>query len=136
MGLFALTVAAKAQAGSAANLQTRAQLMAKLSKDKGKRGEREVAELLRKYGFEARRGQQFKGTKDRPDVVHNMENFYIEVKRTQAFSLYPVLKKAGEECDEFEEPLIFHRRNGKAWVVVLDAEYFLELMAELTVRRI
>ena len=36
---------------------------------KGKVGEREFAELLRAHGFDARRGQQFAGGADSPDVV-------------------------------------------------------------------
>tara|TARA_Y100000310_G_scaffold321537_1_gene379279 strand:+ start:434 stop:664 length:231 start_codon:yes stop_codon:yes gene_type:complete len=35
------------------------------SRQKGKRGELEVVHLLKEYGFEARRGQQFKGTSER-----------------------------------------------------------------------
>jgi len=105
--------------------------MAKLSRDKGKRGEREVAELMRKYGFEARRGQQFKGTKDSPDIIHNMGNFYVEVKRTQAFSLYPVLEQAAEEGGDESRPIVFHRKNDKPWVVVVYADEFLDLMQDV-----
>ena len=33
--------------------------MSKMSREKGKRGEREFCELLREHGFDARRGQQY-----------------------------------------------------------------------------
>jgi Holliday junction resolvase len=39
------------------------------SRNKGKVGEREFASLLREHGFDARRGQQFSGSPDSPDVV-------------------------------------------------------------------
>jgi len=104
--------------------------MAKMSRDKGKRGEREVAELMRKHGFHARRGQQFAGGPDSPDVVHSMEGFHVEVKNVEAFALYPALAQANVEKKPGEEALVFHRRNGKRWVVVIDAEAFLNLMGE------
>ena len=43
--------------------------MSKFSRDKGKRGEREVALILREHGFEARRGQQYCGANGDADVV-------------------------------------------------------------------
>ena len=49
---------------------------------KGKQGEREVAALLRKYGFDARRGKQFSGEEGR-DVVHDIDGFHVEVKRSK-----------------------------------------------------
>ena len=60
--------------------------MGKTSRDKGKRGEREVASLLRSYGYDTHRGQQYHGGKDSPDVV-GLPGIHIEVKRTEAFRL-------------------------------------------------
>jgi Holliday junction resolvase len=39
------------------------------SREKGKRGERQWRDELRAQGFAARRGQQFSGSPDSPDVV-------------------------------------------------------------------
>jgi hypothetical protein len=39
------------------------------SRNKGKRGELEAAHMLTHEGFPARRGQQFSGGTDSPDVV-------------------------------------------------------------------
>lgn len=104
--------------------------MGKLSRDKGKRGEREVAELLREHGFEARRGQQFKGTSDSPDVIHNIPNVFIEVKRRESLSLYPVLEQAKLEAGA-NVPVVFHRRSDKPWVAIMYADDFLRVMREL-----
>ena len=56
------------------------------SRAKGCRGEREVAALLRANGFpSARRGQQFRGTADSPDVVcDELPNLFMEVKTSPA----------------------------------------------------
>jgi Holliday junction resolvase len=102
--------------------------MGAMSKTKGKIGEREVAALLKKHGFEARRGQQYAGGGDSPDVVHSMDGFHIEVKRSETLALYAALEQAYEDKAEDETALVFHRRNGKRWVVLMDADDFLSLM--------
>jgi Holliday junction resolvase len=100
--------------------------MGKLSREKGKRGEREVAALLRRRGYEARRGRQYKGTADSPDVAHNMPGVYIEVKLREQLSLFPALEKA--ESETKDAPIVFHRRKQKRWVVIMYAEDFLDLV--------
>lgn len=100
-----------------------------MSKEKGKVGEREVAELLRKHGFDARRGQQFQGGPGSPDVVHDMDGFHIEVKRTEAFRLWDALDQANGDKKRGEQALVFHRSSRRPWVVVMDAEEFLRLVS-------
>ena len=51
-----------------------------MEREKGKRGEREVVQLLRAFEFEARRGHQYRGGSDSPDVIHNIANVHLEVK--------------------------------------------------------
>ncbi len=102
--------------------------MAKMSKEKGKVGEREVAELLREHGFTARRGQQFSGGDGSPDVVHNIEGLHIEVKRVEAFALEAAMQQARDDAAYNEYPVVFHRKSHKAWVVIMDAEDFLKIM--------
>jgi Holliday junction resolvase len=101
--------------------------MGKMSREKGKRGEREVAELFRSYGYEARRGQQFAGGGDSPDVIHSLPGFHVEVKFVEAFQLYKALEQASEDRPSGKVPVVFHRRKNKNWVVVMDADDFLEL---------
>jgi len=98
------------------------------ARNKGKSGELEVRDLLRKYGVPARRGQQFRGGPGTPDVIHGLEGIHVEVKRVESFSLYPALAQAKDEADEGDTPVVFHRRNEKRWVVVLDAEDFLDMV--------
>lgn len=86
------------------------------SRNKGKRGEREVAALLRKYGFAARRGQQFAGGSDSPDVVSERFPFHIEVKFTESLSVPAWIRKARE--DSAGKPVcVFHRRTREQWTV-------------------
>jgi Holliday junction resolvase len=96
------------------------------SKNKGANGEREVRDLFKRFGFDAHRGQQFKGTPDSPDVVAKTnEPIHIEVKRVERFQLYEALKQAQADAGR-ATPLVFHRKNKERWVVVMDAEAFLE----------
>lgn len=102
--------------------------MGKMSKEKGKLGEREVAALLKAHGFEARRGQQFAGGGDSPDVVHNIPGLHIEVKRTEQLNLYAALDQAFQDRKAGEYAAVFHRKNQKKWVVIMDAGEFLSLV--------
>lgn len=105
--------------------------MGKMSKEKGKRGEREVAELLRENGWNARRGQQFTGGEDSPDVVHCIPGVHIEVKRSETLQLYSALKQAKDDAKDGDMPTVWHRRNGQDWVVILPAKDFFRLLDKL-----
>lgn len=98
------------------------------SKDKGKRGEREFANLLKKYGFNARRGQQYKGTKDSPDVICDVLPFHFEVKRVQKLNLDSAMDQAKKDCGN-NEPVVAHRKDHHKWLITIDAEYFLKNLA-------
>lgn len=101
--------------------------MGKASRDKGKRGEREVAKLLREHGFTgARRGQQFNGADGSADVV-GLPGAHVEVKRTESLRLYDALEQAEHDAQGVEFPVVLHRRNGRKWVAILDVEDFLEI---------
>jgi len=96
------------------------------SKQKGKRGEREVAHLLRLYGFDGRRGVQYSGSPDSPDVV-GLPGWHIEVKLVERLNVYEAWKQATRESGE-DQPLLFHRRSRSDWLVTLDGHVFLTLL--------
>lgn len=100
--------------------------MGKASREKGKRGEREVAKLLKEHGFEGRRGQQYCGATGEADVI-GLPGVHIEVKRTEAFHLWDALKQSTFDAREGEIPSVWHRKNNEPWVVILTAEDFIEL---------
>ena len=105
--------------------------MGKMSRNKGKRGELEVAALMRKYRFEARRGQQHRGGADSPDVIHSLPGTHVEVKFRENFSLYEALAKADEEKFQQDRSVVFHRRVRRPWLVTMDAEDFLSLIEDM-----
>lgn len=100
------------------------------SRAKGQRGELELAALLKARGYDARRGQQFAGGTDSPDVVHNMGPFHIECKRVEKGNLYEWLEQAKRDCGG-RTPLVVHRRSRSEWVAILRLEDLLDLMVYL-----
>jgi Holliday junction resolvase len=97
------------------------------SRAKGATAEREIAKILTAAGFPARRGQQFSGGGDSPDVVCDSLDFHIEVKRTQKTAIYDWLDQATLDNKKKSYPVIFHRKNDKPWVAILKLEDFLKL---------
>lgn len=96
------------------------------SRNKGKGGELEAARVLRLYGYDARRGQQYKGGADSPDVV-GVPRLHIEVKRTEHFALYDALEQSKRDAGDNEIPVVMHRKNRRPWVMVLSVADFMEL---------
>ena len=105
--------------------------MGKMSRDKGKRGEREVAALIRSHGFNAKRGQQHRGGVDSPDIIHNIPNVNLEVKFREDVSLFATLKRIGYETPLNKWPVVFYRQLRKPWIIFMDADDFLYIMEEL-----
>ncbi len=100
------------------------------SKQKGKCGERELAQWIREnWGFSARRGQQFKGTPDSPDI-DGVPGVNIECKRTEKLSLYKALEQAKKDSGG-KIPIVLHRQSRKPWVIIIEADRFYELAALL-----
>lgn len=98
--------------------------MGRMQREKGKRGEREcAAELNRVLGGDtnARRGVQFQGGNDSPDVRLDLP-LHVEVKRCEALNLYAALEQAREDAPEGMPAIVCHRRNGRKWVAILEID--------------
>jgi len=102
----------------------------KNSKAKGAQGERQVAAWLRENGVEARRGVQYRGGPDSPDVVHGLPDVHLEVKRTERFRLDEALEQAKGEAPAGSMPVVLTRKNRGRWIAVLDGEDWLRLAKE------
>ena len=98
------------------------------SRNKGKVGEREFASLLREHGYDARRGQQFSGSPDSPDVVSDaLAWLHVEVKRVQNLNLTDACVQAAG--DSGGKPwVVAHRRNHAPWLITMRAEFFFDLL--------
>lgn len=94
--------------------------MGRMSRNKGKVGERELArELSRVLGVSARRGVQYSGGPDSPDIETDIPDLHIECKRTEHFRLFEALEQAIRDAGSEKTPVVMHRPNRRPWVVVL-----------------
>jgi negative regulator of genetic competence, sporulation and motility len=100
--------------------------MGRASREKGKKGERELASLLREYGYESRRGVQYNGADGSADVV-GLPGIHIECKRVERLNIYDAMDQAINDAREDEIPAVFHRRNRDYWKVTLRLEDFMEI---------
>ena len=96
------------------------------SKAKGGRGERELAEYLRGYGYDAHRGRQFQGGVDSPDV-YGLPGIHIEVKRVENLNIHKAYEQATRDAQGQKIPAVFHRRNREKWMVTLSLDDFMEI---------
>jgi len=99
------------------------------SREKGKRGERELASVLRNHGYDCRRGQQFSGANGDADVV-GLPGIHLEVKRTERLSLYDAIAQAISDAREGEIPIVAHRKNNAEWVMIIRLDDFMEIYRE------
>ena len=97
------------------------------SKDKGARGERELAARLRFLGIDARRGQQYSGANGDADVI-GLPGIHIECKRVERLNLEKAYDQSKRDAARVGDiPTVMHRKNGGEWLVTLSLEHFLSL---------
>lgn len=95
--------------------------------DKGKRAEREVANILKEMGLTARRGVQYSGSPDSPDVVcEELRNFHLEVKHVEKLNIWDAVSQATRDCGD-KTPVVVHRKNNRPWIAVLFLNDFIRL---------
>lgn len=96
------------------------------SRNKGAAGERELANILKGHGFEARRGQQYSGANGDADVV-GLPGMHIECKRVEKLNLYSAMKQSHDNARDGEIPAVFHRRNREKWLVTMSLDDFMKI---------
>ncbi len=100
------------------------------SRNKGKRGERLWRDELRAQGFIARRGQQFSGSPDSPDVVcDELSWIHFEVKCVQQLNIEAAMEQARRDCGLGKAPIVAHKRNFCPWLVTMEAEQFYRFLS-------
>lgn len=102
--------------------------MAINSRAKGAKGERELANKLKEYGYNGRRGQQFSGLEGE-DVV-GLDYIHIECKRVEKLNIDEALKQSKRDAKNNQMPVVFHRKNGEKWKVTMDLDNWIKLYNE------
>jgi hypothetical protein len=126
------------------------------AREKGKRGERQWRDELRANGYAARRGQQFSGSPDSPDVVCDALPWaHFEVKAVERLNIEDAMEQARRDCGarnaecgtedhltpalspqggegearrSGKVPIVAHRRNHRRWLVTMDADTFFQFL--------
>lgn len=104
----------------------------RMSREKGKRGERELAAVFRSYGYGCRRGQQYSGANGDADVV-GLPGIHIEAKRVEKLNLYDAITQSIHDAaakGDNEIPIVAHRRNNCKWLVTLGIDDFMTIYKE------
>ncbi len=103
------------------------------SRQKGAQGEREWAAYLQdSFGLPTRRGCQFAGGPDSPDVVGGIPCTHCEVKRVERLNIYQAMDQAVADCGDLwfgvsttwrsrRIPYVAHRKNRTEWLVTIRA---------------
>ena len=99
------------------------------SRDKGARGERELAKKLTEYGYRCRRGQQYCGANGDADVV-GLDGIHIECKRVEKLNIYDAIAQAIRDKMPDELATVFHRKNNCQWLVTMNIDDWIELYRE------
>jgi Holliday junction resolvase len=108
------------------------------SRQKGARGERQWRDVLRAAGYDARRGQQFCGSPESPDVVcESLPWAHFEVKLVERLNICEAMEQAIRDAKgvegrapsvEGKVPFVAHRRNHWPWLVTMEAGTFFRLL--------
>ena len=103
--------------------------MGKSQREKGKRGERELAGRLRDHVYDCRRGQHFCGAIGDADVT-GLPGIHIECKRVERLNLQEAMEQSNRDARTGEIPTVFHRRDRSEWLVTMKLEDWIQLYKE------
>jgi hypothetical protein len=93
--------------------------MAKASRDKGARGEREVAAIFRAAGFDCNRVPNSGGLRLKGDLYGALPDLHVEVKRAERWDVPGWIRQAESEAPVTAIPVVCFRRNQGEWYAVL-----------------
>lgn len=93
--------------------------MGSKSQRKGANGERELAAVLREYGYSIERGGSM-SFGEVPDLL-GLPDIHIECKRAERLNISAAMKQAERDSERFHDgaPAVFHRRSREPWLVTM-----------------
>ncbi len=109
--------------------------VSRASREKGKRGEREFAEVLQGMGISARRAQQYAGNEGTADLKTSIPGLHVEVKRRAAIGAARFMDQAERDCLENDLPLVALREDRGSWMVLVKAQDLPRLIEKINAAR-
>ena len=101
------------------------------SRNKGKRGEREVAKIFRDAGYPARRSVQYNGRPGTAADVVGIPGMHIEVKFVEKERIREWYRQAERDARasiKQEIPIVVHRKIREPWLVTMSLDDFIRLL--------
>jgi hypothetical protein len=104
--------------------------MSRTEREKGRKGEAEVAAIYRRHGLEVR---GLEGTGDHLVVCGPASGLVLhsETKRQETARVWLWWEQASSEAAPGAMPLVHMRRNRSPWLAVLELERFAGMVARL-----
>lgn len=102
------------------------------SRRKGANFERALANILKEYGFETKRGVQFSQGYNgltNADVV-GIPGLHIEAKNVEALNIFKAMEQSRRDAKENEIPVVIHKKNRTPILVTMDLNNFVNLWKE------
>ena len=102
--------------------------MGRSSQRKGADGERELADLLRAYGYNVQRGGSLTYGSV-PDLI-GLPGIHVECKRVERLDLSAAIAQAARDAERFHDgvPVVIHRQNRRPWLVTMMLPDFLQMI--------
>lgn len=106
--------------------------MGKMSREKGKRFERELAKIFRNYGYKtARRTSQYCGQSGDASDVIGLPGIHVEAKHQERMQLYDWIDQAKHDSSGTgNKPVVFHKRNNHEILVSMQLDTFFDFYRE------
>ena len=106
--------------------KTEAQKRGKRSRERGKRAELELANLIRDtWGYDVHRGKVFYHESD----MVGLEGIHPEVKRVERLNIHEAMAQAIKEAEKRQDglPTVFFRRNRGEWLCTMRLTDWIDL---------
>lgn len=107
--------------------------MSKMSREKGKRFERYLANFFKEWGYDTHRTAQYRGNTGQAGDVEGLPGIHIEAKHQEAMRLYEWMEQATHDATAQNKgniPVVIHKANNKPVLVTMELENWVQLYNE------
>lgn len=109
--------------------------MAKFSKDKGERFEREVVHLFRAHGYDAHRTAQYRGNTGKAGDIESLPGIHIEAKHQEKMRLYDWMQQSISDAGAEGKnalPVVIHKANNRPVLVTMVFDDWVKLFKKVS----
>lgn len=103
--------------------------MGKMSREKGKRFERQLAACFRERGYDTHRSAQFCGKTGQAADVTGLPGIHLEAKHCEAMRLYEWMEQAVRDAEAAGDglPAVFHKKNNADVLVTMRLDDWIQI---------